>query len=428
MNVFILTLGTRGDIQPYIALGLALQKAGHAITLCAPSNFQSFVEEYGLRYGYMTDALLRLLGTDTGRNALDGAQSFSQRVRTFVELAKQAKPIQIAMLEDGWKAAEQANPHLILFHPKAVGAPHFAEKLGVPAMAAPLVPMLVPTRAFPSVPFPPWRLGGWYNKLTARLINFASRKGTQSYIGAWRQSHGMSLRPRHTDLLHSSTGAPHPVLFGISPHVLPKPDDWPDHAEMIGYWFLDRLDSWTPPGPLADFLDAGDPPVYIGFGSMVGPRAKAMAQTIVEAVQLAKVRAVVATGWGGLDVHQLPDSIFKLDQAPHDWLFPRMAAIVHHGGAGTTAAGLRAGRPALICPFFGDQPFWGHRVAELGVGPRPLPHRRFRPKPLAAALEELVGNKTLRRNAEALGERLEREDGTANAVAFIESRMVGLGA
>jgi sterol 3beta-glucosyltransferase len=156
---------------------------------------------------------------------------------------------------------------------------------------------------------------------------------------------------------------------------------------------------------------------------MAGRDPARLTAIVVEALRRANVRGILATGWGGLSPADLPDSIFKLDHAPHDWLFPRVAAVVHHGGAGTTAAGLRAGRPTLVCPFIADQPFWGRRVHALGVGARPIPQKRLTPDNLAAAIHEISTNQTIRDNAAALGERIRSEDGLRTAVAMIEDHL-----
>ncbi len=168
------------------------------------------------------------------------------------------------------------------------------------------------------------------------------------------------------------------------------------------------------------FLDAGDPPVYVGFGSMSGRDPQHLTKLVIDALQQAGVRGLIATGWGGLTAADLPETIFKIDSVPHDWLFPRVAAVVHHGGAGTTAAGLRAGRPTVICPFIVDQPFWGRRVHELGAGAAPIPQKQLTAENLAAAIREVTSDPTIHRKAEVLGEQIRQEDGIGIAVNLIE--------
>jgi UDP:flavonoid glycosyltransferase YjiC (YdhE family) len=211
-----------------------------------------------------------------------------------------------------------------------------------------------------------------------------------------------------------------PILYGYSPSVIPKPSDWDDHTHVTGYWFLDPDDDWTPPAALAEFLQAGPPPVYVGFGSMSSRKPEQTADLILRAIAQAKQRAIMLSGWGGLHKEDLPDTVLMVDSVPFSWLFPRVAAVVHHGGAGTTSAGLRAGVPTVVIPFFGDQPFWGQRVAELGVGPAPIPRRRLTAERLAQAMLRAVTDPAMRQHAANLGARIRAEDGIAGAVAVVQ--------
>jgi UDP:flavonoid glycosyltransferase YjiC (YdhE family) len=210
-----------------------------------------------------------------------------------------------------------------------------------------------------------------------------------------------------------------PYLYGFSPSVVPRPDDWPDWHHISGYWFLDRDPSWSPPEPLQRFIESGPKPISIGFGSMVGRHAQRLVEAAVEAVERSGQRAVLIGGWAQVEGMHVPDSIFKIDAVPHDWLFPRMAAVVHHGGSGTTAAGLRAGVPSVVVPFFGDQPYWGRRVHALGVGPKPIQLKALTAEKLAAAISEAVSDEAMSERAAALGARIRAEDGVGSAVDFI---------
>lgn len=424
MNIFINTVGTRGDVQPYVALGKGLKAAGHNVTICTSASFEPFITAHGLNYGYMTDEFMKLVDSDAGRDAMENTNSFVGGINTYRKLMGQVGPLQWLMLKDSWESAQKANPDLIIFHPKAFGAPHFAEKLGVPVMLAIPLPIYVPTAEFPNMTFPKLIASGWYNRLTYRLLLKIMAMSMAKYAKEWRSEHGLPPLPRGMDILHTSTGEGIPVLHGYSRYVSPRPADWPEHAYVTGYWFLDEQDHWQPPAELQAFLDMGEPPVYVGFGSMSGRDPQRVTQIVVDALQQAQVRGVIATGWGGLAVSDLPETIFKIDNAPHDWLFPRMGAVVHHGGAGTTAAGLRAGRPTVICPFIVDQPFWGRRVYELGVGAAPIPQKQLTAQKLAAAIREVMTNPAIKENAAELGEKIRSEDGVANAVEIIERLMV----
>jgi sterol 3beta-glucosyltransferase len=421
MKVFILTLGTRGDVQPYVALGKGLKDAGHVVTVCTSHSFESFVAGHGLAYGYMNDDIPKLINSDEGRRMIDNTGGLWQWLKAARKMAKQAAPMHRRMLHDGWESARKAEPDLIVYHPKAFGAPHFAEDLGVPVVMAVAMPLLVTTAAFPTIGFPDWKLGGRYNRTTYSLFRRMMSASFGKSVQQWRAGRGLPRQPRGTDMLRTPAGDAIPVLHGYSEHVLPRPPDWPDSAAVTGYWFLAEDPAWQPPERLRTFLDAGDPPVYVGFGSMAGSDPRSLSRTVVEALRRANVRGLLATGWGGMSAGDLPETVLAIDGAPHEWLFPRTAAVVHHGGAGTTAAALRAGRPAVVCPFIGDQPFWGRRLRALGAGVDPIPQKRLTAERLAAEIREVTADPQYRKSAEALGERIRSEDGVANAVAAIEA-------
>jgi sterol 3beta-glucosyltransferase len=218
-------------------------------------------------------------------------------------------------------------------------------------------------------------------------------------------------------------GRPVPMLYAYSEAVVPRPADWDENTLVTGYWFLDAPAGWQPPAELERFLAGGSPPVYIGFGSMFMAGGAQTTALVLKALDLAGQRAVLATGWGGLTAASATDQVYCLEDVPHDWLFPQMAAVVHHGGAGTTGASLRAGRPAVVCPLVGDQPFWGRRVAELGVGPEPLPKSKLTAERLAEAIGLAVTDAGMRQRAAALGEIIRSEDGVGRAVAFINAHL-----
>jgi len=216
------------------------------------------------------------------------------------------------------------------------------------------------------------------------------------------------------------------VLNSFSPHVLPRPLDWPEWAVVTGFFFLPLPVGWSPPFDLLRFLESGPPPLYIGFGSMSRNPERAT-RIALEAIARSGLRAVMATGWGGLRPSDVPADVHVLDSVPHAWLFPRVTAVVHHGGAGTVAAGLRAGKPTVCCPFFGDQTFWSDIVHRLGVGPRPVPQQALSAERLAAAILQATSDVGMRIRAERLGQQISQEDGVGRAVRIIESRLARAG-
>ena len=420
VRVFITTLGSRGDVQPYVALGAGLQGAGHRVTVSTAARFSPTVEAQGLDAGPTTDGLLELLDSDVGRGAVESLSGLCTAARKLPALLRAAGPLQHQLIDDSWAAAQRARPDVVVYHPKAYWGPAMAHALGVPVVLAPLQPFFVPTGAWTAMGFPRLPLGRRYNRLTHRATAALTALGTERYLRPWRRAHGVPDRPPGATILDNPRGRPIPVVFGYSPLVVPPPDDWPRHVTVTGYWTLGASD-WTPPPELAAFLDAGPPPVYVGFGSMAGRDPARTTRAVVDGLGRAGVRAVLATGWGGLNAPALPDSVLAIEGAPHDALFPRCAAVVHHGGAGTTAAGLRAGRPTVVCPFFGDQPFWGRRVQALGVGPAPVPQQQLTPERLAASVREAVTSDEIHQRAERLGRRLRAEDGVGAAVRAVEA-------
>jgi sterol 3beta-glucosyltransferase len=294
-----------------------------------------------------------------------------------------------------------------------------AEKLRIPAIMSLPLPFYTPTSEFPVPFFADIRLGAWFNRFSYRLMGLSSGMYGGTVNDFRRKTLDLPPIARFSDLLRRGDGRPVPILYPYSPQVLPIPRDFPPHVHVTGYWFLDQAAGWQPALELTQFLAAGPPPVYIGFGSMGARQAEKRTRIVLDALGKSGQRGVLVRGWGGLKADDLPQNVLMVDTVPHDWLFPRVAAVVHHGGAGTTAAGLRAGRPTIICPFIADQPFWGKLVYQRGVGPAPIPQGRLTVDGLAAAIRTAVRDQTMIRRAAELGEKIRAEDGVARAVEII---------
>jgi sterol 3beta-glucosyltransferase len=408
--ICILTFGTRGDVQPYIALGLRLKAAGYTVTIATLDEFRSLILDYGLQHDTLRGDFLKAAQTSEGRSTLEGRDNPLKILRQYVEMARET-------LEDEWASAQKAD--VLIYNSAALGGYHIAEKLGIPAFASFPAPLYSPTREFPS-PFLPFRNLGPFNKMSHRLFAAIGPLMYRRPIREWRRD-VLGLPPaKGEDRLR---GKPVTKLYAYSPIVVPRPADWNEASVITGYWFLDAPANWQPDPGLVEFLQAGPPPVYVGFGSMFMNGGRRKTEIVLEALRLAGQRAVLATGWGGLTADDAPEGIFVMDAVPHDWLLPRVAAVVHHGGAGTTASGLRAGKPAVICPFVGDQHFWGWRVAALGAGQPPIPQRTLTAKRLADAIRSAVTDGDMRQRAAALGETIRAEDGVGRAIAVINSQL-----
>ncbi|OOV13487.1 glycosyltransferase [Deinococcus sp. LM3] len=411
MRVTLIALGSRGDVQPYVALGLGLRRAGHAVRLASHEAFRALVTGAGLEFAPMRGDVQEVVNSPEMRAALAGGNMLAIN-RVSARATQQGA---LLWAEDGLVAARDADLLVAGIGGLNV-AQALSEKLRMPLVEAHVVPFH-PTRAFPGAIFPPAtaRLGGWANRLShvlTRQVMWQMFRSADSR--ARREVLGLSPAP----LLGPRPLRPLPTLHGISPAVLPRPADWDAAQHLTGYWFLPQ-EAWTPPPALEAFLNSGPPPVSIGFGSMTTPDPPATTRAVVRALERSGQRAVLLSGWGGLSAADVPDSVFVTDSVPHDWLFPRVAAVVHHGGAGTTAAGLAAGVPNVVVPFFGDQPFWGDRVQRLGVGPAPVPRRALNERTLADALTRAVTDAGMKERAAALGARIRTEDGVARAAKVI---------
>jgi sterol 3beta-glucosyltransferase len=420
VHLVVATVGTRGDVQPYVALGVGLARAGHRVTVATHEDFRELVTSRGLGFRAVGGSFKQLVESEDGRRWLDSSDRPLRYARTLKRLFV---PLQQRWNEDLRDAVADADA--VLFYGLATGALHAAQARGIPAI------VLYPFPAVPSSELTPilFRsrpvLRGLANRLLWELAMWGFWQPFMALHQRWRERLGLP-RVRERSVWKHVVVERIPTVHLYSEHLVPRPTDWPGWVHNAGFCFLDG-DGWTPPAALAAFMAAGPPPVYVGFGSMTGRDPAELYAMAVDAVRRAGQRVVLVTGWGGggLDAAHGGDDVFVADDVPHDWLFPRCRAVVHHGGIGTTAAGLRAGKPTLVTAFFGDQPYWGRTVFELGVGPRPILRRELSVDRLASAITELTGDEQLARNAERLGERLRGEDGVGRAVEIIERILAG---
>ncbi|MGC7102228.1 glycosyltransferase [Amycolatopsis lurida] len=410
MDALLLTYGSQGDVQPFIALAGELRAAGHGVRLAGPARSAKLAGD--LDYRPITDALIEAVDTDEVRQARDSGKGAGAVARSLGAVKVAAREA----LDDSWSAAADG-ADVIVHHPITAGH-HLAEKLGVPSVLASLFPTNVPTSEFPCATAPV-RLPKALNRLTYRLDGLAglALRGT---IDDWRGSLGLLKRRGHHDFLRDPRGEHVTVLNAFSRHVVPPPADWPVSVHTTGYWFLPADPEWTPPAELTAFLDAGEPPVCVTFGSLVGADPAKTARTVLAAIRAAGVRAVLIAGWGGLRVDEVPDDVLVVDQVPYDWLFPRVAAVVSHSGAGTSSAAAAAGRPQVGIPMDVEQPMWAARLHGLGVGPAPIPYGELAEAPLAAALRAVTTEPAYASRAAELGELINAEGGAAEAVAVLE--------
>ena len=402
-------------MQPYVALGVGLKKAGYQVSIPSSEVFRPLISEAGLEF-------IPILGFDPMEfirtPEIQAAVRVGGQFNILFSLLRKARPLLESLFDEYWRNSESAD--ILIASTLVFGIPDCAEKRGIPLINAPIQSLLTPTRAFPASFFAPFgtREYGPGNYLTHRVVQFAFWLMFRGALNHWRQK--MQL-PKITNYFKQLHEHGYLSVYGFSPNILPRPKDWPSNQHVTGYWFLDQPANWQPPNELIRFLGKGPAPVYVGFGSMDVQDPLRMTRLVVDALSESGQRGVLASGWGGLSTQGLPDTIFPIREIPHSWLFPRMAALVHHGGMGTTAAGLRAGIPAVIVPLGGDQPFWADRLLRLGVGVRSAGYFKVTSRQLAADVRRVMNDTAMRSKTIELGEKIRAERGVDEAVELIQA-------
>ncbi|KAJ5421323.1 Glycosyl transferase family 28 [Penicillium cf. griseofulvum] len=388
LNIVIQIVGSRGDVQPFIALGNALQKHGHRVRIATHGVFADFVHESGLEFypiGGDPSELMAFMVKNPG---------LIPQMKTLRDGEVQRKQAMVATMLDGcWRSCIEDDPitkepfvaDAIIANPPSFAHVHCAQALSIPVHLMFTMPWSS-TKAFPhplanlnSSSMDP-RSANW---VSYGVVEWLTWQGLGDVINRWRNSIDLEPIPA-TEGPGLAETLKIPYTYCWSPALVPKPRDWPGHIDVCGFFFRDPP-SYSPPSELREFLQNGSPPVYIGFGSIVVDDPQKLINTIVLAVVRAGVRAIISKGWSGL-VGSPNSNIYYIDDCPHEWLFQHVSAVIHHGGAGTTACGLKNGRPTAVVPFFGDQPFWGHMIARAGAGPKPIPFASLDFEKLTAAI------------------------------------------
>ncbi|KAM3238110.1 sterol 3-beta-glucosyltransferase UGT80B1 [Capsicum annuum] len=411
LKILVLVVGTRGDVQPFLAMVKRLQAFGHRLRLATHSNFRDFVKSAGIDF-YPLGGDPRILAGYMARNKgliPSGPGELSVQRKQIKAIIESLLP---ACTEPDTETGEPFRAQAIIANPPAYGHAHVAEALGVPLHIFFTMPW-TPTKEFPHpLARVPQTAAYWLSYIVVDLLIWW---GIRSYINEFRKKK-LNLPPiayfstYHGSISHFPTG------YIWSPHVVPKPKDWGPLVDVVGYCFLNDGSNYQPPEEFIKWIQNGSKPVYIGFGSMPLDDSKKTTEIILEALKNTGQRGILNQGWGDLGTFQeIPENVFLLAECPHDWLFPQCSAVVHHGGAGTTAAGLRAGCPTAIVPFFGDQFFWGDRIYQKGLGPAPIPISQLSVEGLSDAITFMLQPDVKSRVME-LAVLLENEDGVAGAV------------
>jgi sterol 3beta-glucosyltransferase len=421
MKLAITTVGSRGDLQPFIALAQGLKNTDYETLLISSKNDEAFARSFGIDY-YALDVDIQKIMEEQEIQEMTKGDSPIKFIQSHLKGSKKMKQTMISVQEEIWQVCQDADA--IIYHPGMPNSFFIAKEIGIPSILASPFPM-TSTKEYPSILFyngP--RLGKLYNLLTHYIFEKAFWALSKSAIKEfWKRKSKFNIvtsaPPTKLQVLSGM-----PVIYGYSEQLFRRPKAWPENIQITGNWTIQNEPEWKASKELSDFINNGQAPVYIGFGSMKDiSKFKEAFEIILETLEISKQRAIVGLGWNSLDWKDtLPEHVFLVDNVPFSWLFPQMAIVVHHGGAGTTAAGLAAGKPTVIIPFNGDQPAWGRRVYELGVGSKPIPRKKLTAAKLAGAIKYSLDEKIIA-NASALGKKIRIESGVASAVSIIDDFM-----
>ncbi|MGI8310886.1 glycosyltransferase [Saccharopolyspora hattusasensis] len=412
MRILIATAGTSGDVLPYTGLAVRLQESGHEVALATHMPFAEAVRCRGLEFRALpVDPLVQLSSREGQRLVRSGSGPAA-----LLHAARLGREF-LREFGHGILAAAEHGVDVILLSTTAVRAGSaVADALGVPSIGVSLQP-ITPTGDFPPA-FLGWKrqIGRAGNRAAAYALMALTDFAYAPVERALRRDLGLSTA--NTGSFRTRERSDWPVLHAFSPTVVPRPSDWRSGAQVAGYLWPAHSRGWRPIPTLVDFLESGPPPVFVGLGSMIVTNPEQLVATVVDALRIAGVRGIVQRGWGGLESHS--DDVLTIGEVPHEWLFPRTAALIHAAGAGTTAAGLRAGIPAIPIPVWLDQPFWAARLAALGVSPGPIALRELSSARLATAICGVVQDSAYRRRARWVAERIADEDGAGQVAKAVE--------
>ena len=409
MKITILTYGSRGDVQPFLPLSVRLMQSGHSVKLAAPSRFQNLVEGHGIEFVPLTG------------DPEDLSRRLNNAGHNFVKLLHELMNHAIEIGADVWRQTERAceDADLIIHtFTHAVGGHTLAREKNIPDIHIQTFPMFTPTGDYPNITMPhglPRVLNRFTHQFSAKLTWWTSCIGFERV----RRRTGLPKRKLYWPFDYDPLRPLTPILCAWSPSVLPSSNDWPPSVHVTGYYFFRLDNSYQPPAELLSFLERGEPPICVSFGSMVNRDKEQIDRIIRESLKQTGNRGIILSGWSGVQEASTGDLLY-LETAPHDWLLPRCKLVIHHGGAGTTAAGLRAGIPNIVIPFMGDQPFWGDRVYAIGAGPKPTLVKDLSVEKLSQAIVETV-KESFSKRAEIIGQHIATEDGIGETVKWIET-------
>jgi sterol 3beta-glucosyltransferase len=422
MKIAITAVGTRGDLQPFIALGLGLKAAGNEVLIVSSKNEAAFVQDYGLDFFALNVDIQKIMEGDDAKDMAKGNNPLKFIV-SHLKGSKKMKALMVTTQAEIWEACQDVD--VIIFHPGMPIGFFIAKQLGKISVLANPFPV-VSTSNYPSILFYTMpRLGKAFNIFTHFIFQKLFWALSKSAIKQFWNTTVKTTINFSVSAIQQQIQSGMPVLNGYSELLFSHSNKWSNNIKTTGSWLIETEKDFAAPTALIQFIEKAEPPIYIGFGSMKDINSFGVTlKMIAEALAITKQRAVVALGWSKLNNNDpIPENIFLIESIPHSWLFPKMKIVIHHGGAGTTAAGLTAGKPTIIIPHNADQPAWGLRVYELGVGAKPIKKTKLTADNLATAIL-FASQPEIVVNAVKLGIELKKENGVDAAVHFINAAIL----
>jgi len=418
MKILMVAYGSRGDVQPSLALALGLKRADQIVTVMAGENFEAWIRGYGFAFLPAPDTE-QIMASEAGKDWTSTKPNSPQELRVMGRVFNKYGGQMFDLIERHIAGFDLVLSGFVSM-PYVQTAAEYHRVPQINLQLQPYYPTALGAASLVAVTSGRLFLNRWVGEISQRLIWGLVSKSVNAVRGR------LGLKP-YTTRNFLRVARAMPTVNGFSPEIVPHPEDWPDHVHTAGYWFLDEAQTWTPPESLVSFLAQAPQPIYVGFGSMTSRDPERMFQMVSDAVGQAGQRAVMITGWSGLQQTDVPPHMYLIDKAPHDWLFQHVKAVVHHGGAGTTAAGLRWGRPTLIVPHMADQVYWGRRMPALGIGATPVNRIDLTTDKLTAAIRALTSDDSMTAQAAIIGQRIRAEDGVTRGVEAILRESVRLG-
>jgi UDP:flavonoid glycosyltransferase YjiC (YdhE family) len=422
MKITILTLGSRGDVQPFIALGASLNNAGHSVRIATSKNFKQFTNDHGLEFGAIALDIRQILDSYEGREIMQSGGNIIRTMSRIKSIMETSKPILERTIEDIWLSC-QGSDRIVIGGLLFPFGEYISQLYPVPVFLSSHTPRTLTANFqhpwFPNYPhsFPFGKR--LYHRMSFQLADYlVMRMITPTFNHFLKLRFGNHLKVK-------TQNNKHPILYCYSPCVIPNPPEWSSNVQVIGYWYFRNDSQWQPSTELDEFLKSDPKPIYIGFGSMSSSDTDRMSEIVMQALKISGQRGILLRGWGGLQKRNLSNKVIFVDEVPHDWLFPRVSLVVHHGGAGTTGAALRAGVPSIIVPHFADQPFWSQRIYELGCSSRPIPLKHLTSPKLANAIKTTLNDPMIKQRTLCISKKIQAENGIDRAIKVITNDDIG---